>query len=56
MFDHNALDTRGKIFCVTPYLKTKSLKTVPKLLQPINTMMIYYWEKNAYPGSWYNSN
>ena len=28
MLDHNALDKRGKIFCVTTYLETISFKTV----------------------------
>ena len=29
-FDHNALDKRGKRFCITIYLDTKSFKTVLK--------------------------
>ena len=33
---NNALDKRGKIFCLTTYLETKSFKTVPKQMQPIN--------------------
>ena len=36
ILDHNALDKREKIFCIITYLETKSFKTVPKLMQPIN--------------------
>ena len=31
-----------KIFCATIYLEAKSLKTVSKLMKPINMIMIYY--------------
>ena len=34
--DHNALDKRGKIFCVITFLETKTFKTVSKSMQPIN--------------------
>ena len=40
--NHNALDKRGKIFCVTSYMETKSFKTVSKYVQPINMIIIYY--------------
>ena len=30
ILDNNALDKRGKIFCASTYLETKSFKTVPK--------------------------
>ena len=30
MLDHNALDKRGKLFCVTTNLKTKPFKTISK--------------------------
>ena len=49
-----------KIICVTTYMDTKSLKIVSKYMQPINMIMIYYWDnklkrKNPCPGSWYNN-
>ena len=42
--DHNALDKKGKIFCVTTHLETKSLKTVSN----INMIMIYCRDKELY--------
>ena len=47
---HNAFDKREKIFYITIYLETKSFKTVSKLIQPINTIMIYYWDKKLKKG------
>ena len=40
--DHNALDKRGKIFFVTTYLETKIIQNC---LKPINTIIIYHWDK-----------
>ena len=37
--------TKEKIFFVTTYLEIKSSKTVSKYMQPINMIMIYYWDK-----------
>ena len=44
ILDYNALGKRGKIFCVTAYLETKSFKTVSKEIQSIN-IMIYCRDK-----------
>ena len=55
--------SEDKIFCVTTYLEIKSFKTISKQMQPINMIMILYWDKKlkkkkktACPGSWYNNN
>ena len=34
-----------KNILLTGYLETKSFKTVLKLMQPTNILMIYYWDK-----------
>ena len=35
----------GKTFCITIYLETNLFKTVSKLMQPIDMIMIYYCDK-----------
>ena len=39
------LTREEKIFCITTYLETRSFKTVSKLMQPMDMIMIYYWDK-----------
>ena len=34
-----------KIFCIVTNLEAKSFKAVLKKMQPINMIMIYYWNK-----------
>ena len=44
ILDPNALDKRGKNI-LHHYLETRSIKTISKQMQPINMIMIYYWDK-----------
>ena len=38
------------MFCITIYLETESIKTVSKQMQPINMIMIDYWDKKLKKG------